>query len=108
MHGAATGLIAIALGWDRRCARIGVRPPGHGLPLGVWAKILALEVPQLVLRAKILGRKTWAAFEPNHFHARLAKLGREDPSCCAYPDNDDIGFLDRHGCISSPADWSDG
>src|SRR6266481_4607603 len=99
MHGTATGLIAVALAGDGPCAHIRIRPPGHRLPLGIGAQILALKIAQLVLRAEILGRKPRAALEPNDLHASLAELGRENAARRAHPDNDDVGSLGCHGSL---------
>src|SRR5262249_26297612 len=98
---AAAGLIAVAQRRQRPCAGIGVRPPGDRLALDVRAQILALKVPQLVLRAEIRGLEAWAALEPNDLHAGFAELGREDAAGRAHADDDDIGLAGCHG--SSPA-----
>src|SRR5215471_20860558 len=93
VHRAAARLIAVALGRDRRrpCARIGA--PGDRLTLGIRAQVLALEVAQLVLRREVLGAQARAALEPDHLHAGLAELGRENATGSADADDDDISLF---------------
>ena len=97
MDGAATGLIAVVLHRDRVRARIGARPPGDGLPLDVRAQVLALEIPQLIVRVEVLGGQARTALEPHHLHAGFAELGREDSTCGAHANDGDIGFFGCHG-----------
>jgi hypothetical protein len=106
VHRAAARLVAVILHRDRRRACIAVRPPGDGLALDVRPQILALEVAQLVVRVEVLRREARAALEPDHLHASLAELGRENAARRAHADDDDIGFFGGHVTTSASESWT--
>src|SRR5262249_18895049 len=101
---AATGLVAVALSWDRCRARPRIGPPRHRLALRIRTQVLTLEVAQLILGSEVLGAQPRAALERDHFHAGLAKLGRQNATGGASADDDDIGLFCCHG--SGPPRWS--
>src|SRR5262249_55158590 len=86
VDGATARLIAVALGRDRSGPRARIGAPGDRLTLGIRAQVLALEVAQLVLRREVLGAQARAALEPDHLHAGLTELGRENAAGSADAD----------------------
>ena len=97
VHGAAAGLVAIALRRDRGRARFGVRAPGDRLALDVRAQVHALKEAELVLGREVLGCKPRPAFEPDDLEACSGEFDGEDAAGCADADDGDICFLCRHG-----------
>ena len=53
------------------------------------------------MRLEVGSFEPWAAFQPNHFHAGLAELGRENTARRADADDHHIGFFYRHGVSPS-------
>ena len=99
MHRAAARLIAVSQSRQRLSAAIGIGPPGDRLALDIGAQILALEKARLVVRSEPrLSAVT--PLQTSDLNARLAELGCKNAAGGTNADNDDIGFLDRHG--SSP------
>src|SRR5258708_7551986 len=94
---ASACLIAVIQYAHRVRSHAGMGPPGDGLALPVWAKLLPLEVTQFIMRIEIRGAKARAALQANDFHSRFAKLGREDSPDRAHANNDDICFFGCHG-----------
>src|ERR1700680_2170640 len=93
---AASGLIAVIQNRHRLGIGFCVWPPSNGLPFGIGAQLLALEIAQFIERAEILGCKAGTSFETDDFHAGFAKFGGEYSANCAYTHNDDICFFGGH------------
>ena len=101
MHRATACLVAVVQNGHWIRARIGIRPPGDGLALGIRPQLLPLKIAQFVMRAEIRRLKSRAALQANHFHARLAKFGREYSASRANSNDDDVRFFGGHVIIPS-------
>ena len=104
VHRAAARLIAVIQDGHRVRAHAGIWPPGNWLALPVRAKLLPLEIAQLVVRVEVRSGKARAALEANDFHSRFAEFGRENSADRAHADNDDIRFFGGHGLC--PPYWA--
>src|SRR3984893_6566815 len=96
---AASGLIAVIQYGHRLGIGFCVGPPSDGLPFGIGAQLLALEIAQFIERAEILGCKARTSFEPDDFHPGFAEFGGEYSAHCSYTHNDDICSLGGHGLL---------
>src|SRR6202043_1271352 len=93
---AASRLIAVIQNRHRLGICFCVGPPSNGLPFGIGAQLLALEIAQFIERAEVLGCKARTSFETDHFHAGFAEFGGEYSTHCAYTHDDDICFFGGH------------
>src|SRR5262249_8507945 len=96
----AARLIAVIEPRKRVRALFRVCAPRDRLAFHVRTQIAPLEISQFVLRAEVRRGQTWAAFQADDLHTRLAEFCSEDSAHRAHADDDDIRFFScPHGSL---------